>query len=914
MTITMMTSDEIRKRYLEFFEKRGHAVVPSDLLVPREDPTLLFTGAGMNQFKDQFMGKNITFSRAVSCQKCLRTGDLENVGKTPRHHTFFEMLGNFSFGDYFKKEAIQWAWEFMTKEMGLPEGKLWVSIYEEDDEAYSIWLDEVKVSAEKIVKLGAHDNFWPADAPTKGPNGPCGPCSEIFYDWGEGTGCGKETCNPACECGRFVEVWNLVFTQFERKSDGSLDPLPSKNIDTGMGLERMASVMQGVKTNFDIDIFTPITELIKKELGKNVSASDANLIADHVRAVTFAIADGVSPSNEERGYVVRKLIRRAYLKGSAKEKPFLFNIVPTIAKIFKDVYPELEEKREHISAIVEEEEKRFIDTLKTAMPVLKDMLSRKPKVLEGEKIFKLVDTYGLPLEIIAAQAEAAGTAPDVEGFEKFMEGRKEESRKGSVIAGEFIFQPDLFREAPKPDYSDELPLEAELEFILEKEKSVDKVSEGARAEVITSPQSGKFYAEAGGQVGDTGHITKEGGEMKVLNTFEVDGRKVLEVFVKKGSFSKKEKVKLFLDAGKKQKTALNHTATHLLQAALRQVLGEHVKQSGSLVDEKHLRFDFTHMKKLTDRELRKVEELINSWIKEGISVCKEVKSIKKAKEEGALSFFGEKYGETVRVVSIGGYSKELCGGTHVDNISEIELVKIKNETSVASGIRRIEAVAGENARAWLKKTLQELLAGEEALRKRLEKADELKKEVPELEEVLKEARDIIEGRTEINEKTAESFEVKLKPVFLKAREYAEKMIKKQKKSEEAGTFDRLKDKVDEILRSFELAGRINLMSGLLGEADMNMLRKAAGYAEKKIDSGVVVIGASRDDKAYLVCVVTPDLEKKGVSAKDIIGRISDAISGGGGGKATFAQAGGQNPGGLKDALDKCKKIIGEMKI
>ncbi|MFQ5952740.1 MAG: alanine--tRNA ligase, partial [Candidatus Omnitrophota bacterium] len=495
-----MKSSEIRQRYLDFFEGKGHTVVSSDLLVPREDPTLLFTGAGMNQFKEQFMGKNITFSRAASCQKCLRTGDLENVGKTPRHHTFFEMLGNFSFGDYFKKEAIEWAWEFMTKEMGLPEEKLWVSIYEDDDEAYSIWLNEIKVPAEKIVKLGAHENFWPADAPTKGPNGPCGPCSEIFYDWGEGTGCGRKECDPACDCGRFVEVWNLVFTQFDRKSDGSLDPLPSKNIDTGMGLERMASVMQGVKTNFDTDLFTDIIKRIKEELyegdiftiqdisGKNV----LNLIADHIRAVTFAIADGVSPSNEERGYVVRKLIRRAYLhgRGAKKEKePFLFNIVPTITRIFKDVYPELEEKREHISAIVEEEEKRFEDTIKTAMPILNEMLATKPKILDGEQIFKLVDTYGLPIDVISARAHIVGTTPDIEGFEKLMEGRKEESRKGSALVGEFIFQPDKFREAPKPDYSDQLPLETKLEFILKESEVTEKVGEGDRAEVITSPQS-----------------------------------------------------------------------------------------------------------------------------------------------------------------------------------------------------------------------------------------------------------------------------------------------------------------------------------------------------------------------------------------------------------------------------------------
>jgi alanyl-tRNA synthetase len=897
-----MTANEVRAKYLDFFKKKGHTVVESDLLVPKDDPTLLFTGAGMNQFKEQFMGKNITYTRAASCQKCLRTADLDNVGKTPRHHTFFEMLGNFSFGDYFKKEAIQWAWEFMTREMGLGEEKLWVSVYEDDDESYDIWLNEVKVPTERIVKLGAHDNFWPADAPTKGPNGPCGPCSEIFYDWGEDTGCGKKECNPACDCGRFVEVWNLVFTQFERRSDGSLESLPSKNIDTGMGLERMASVMQGVRTNFETDLFQPIIDEIKKQLGdyaEKVSAADLCRMADHVRAAVFTIADGVSPSNEKRGYVVRKLIRRSYLRGGRKG-PFLYNIVPKVAALMKDVYPEITEKREHISAIIEEEEKRFGDTLNAAMPVMDEMLAGGKKELGGEDIFKLVDTYGLPLDVIQEEAEERKISLDVEKYEHLMEGRKEQSRRGSEMASEFIFQPDKFKDAPNPEHSEDLPLEAELEFILKEGEAAEEIHEGERGELITSPQSGRLYAEAGGQVGDTGHIEKEGCHIRILNTFDVDGRKVLEVFVKKGSFSKKDKVKLHLDEGKKQKTALNHTATHLLQAALRSVLGEHVKQSGSLVDSKRLRFDFTHMKKLSDREIEKVEDMVNGWIEKEIPVCKEVKSIEQAKEEGALSFFGEKYGDTVRVVTVGDESKEFCGGTHVDNTGEIELMKITSESSVASGIRRIEALTGNNARDWLKSSLEEILRECEKL-KGVEW--DMEKDVEAF------ARDVISGKVEISRETIDEFDEKIRPAFLKARAELEKTAKKQHKQEEAGAFNEAKAALDGFIAGAVTLGEVNLVSGILEKVEMPLLRKAMGYLEKKVTSGVIILGGSKEDKACLACAVTADLVGKGLDAKKIMNAIAGKIAGGGGGKATFAQAGGKDPSGLKDALEEGRRII-----
>jgi len=910
-----MLSGEIRKRFLEFFEKRGHTVVPSDLLVPMNDPTLLFTGAGMNQFKDQFMGKDIVFKRAASCQKCLRTGDLENVGRTPRHHTFFEMLGNFSFGDYFKKDAIKWAWEFMTREMGFSPEKLWVSVYKEDEESYAIWLNEVKVPARRIVKLGPDSNFWPADAPSKGPNGPCGPCSEIYFDWGPKTGCGKPDCDPSCDCGRFLEVWNLVFTEFERRPDGTLVPLPNKNIDTGMGLERITSVVQNVPTNFDTDLFTPIIDRVKRELGaaaKDISPSNINLIVDHLRASVFSIGDGVSPSNEKRGYVVRKLIRRAYLKSGSK-KPFLYNIVPTVVGLLKDVYPELEEKREHISAIIEEEEKKFSETIESVFPVFEEMLSKCEGVLQGEDIFKLVDTYGLPFDMIVEEAEARKVKPDITAFEKCMEARKEESRQGSNISSDFIFQPDLFMNAPKPACSSDLPLETEIAFILKAGTSSGEMSEGERAEMITSPQSGELYAEGGGQVGDTGDITKDDGRINILNTYDAGGRKVMEVFVVRGNFKKGDKVRLDIDREKKKRTAMNHTATHLLQAALRSVLGEHVKQSGSLVDDKRLRFDFTHMKKLSDRDLRKVEDTINTWIGKKMSVCKESKPIQKAKEEGALSFFGEKYGDVVRVVSVSDVSKEFCGGTHVDNTSEIELVKITSESSVASGVRRIEMVTGGSAREWLKEKLAGMLSEYERMAGDIGGTGNLENSIPQLREALGMAKRIIEGSVRIDSGTMRDFEDVIGPAFAVAAESVSKIKKEREKSEEADAFTRVKEVLDRVLEKAPTVSGVKFVSGVFQGADMPVLRKAIAVASKKLGSGVLFLGGSKDDRTFLICSVTSDLVGKGLSAKTMVSKSAVCVKGGGGGNDEFAQAGGTYPAGLEKAVDECKKAIEEWK-
>jgi alanyl-tRNA synthetase len=902
-----MLAAEIRTKYLEFFRKKGHKIVASDLLVPKDDPTLLFTGAGMNQFKDQFMGKNVTYKRAASSQKCIRTGDLERVGKTPRHHTFFEMLGNFSFGDYFKREAIQWAWEFMTIEAGLPKDRLWISVYKEDDEAYDIWLKEIGIPKERIVRLGTDSNFWPADAPSKGPNGPCGPCSEIFYDWGPGFGCGKHGCDPSCDCSRFIEVWNLVFTEFERKPDGTLIPLPSKNIDTGMGLERVLAVVNGYKsgkflTNFDTDLFEDILRKITSELGddaKKVPVEDMYLIADHLRSAAFAVCDGVSPSNEKRGYVVRKLIRRAYLR-SRKKAPFLFRIVQAVADKMKDVFPELADKREHIAAIIEEEEKRFNETLNSAMPIFEEMAARSGARLGGDDIFKLVDTYGLPVDMIVEEGERRKIALDIDGYEKNMDKRKDESRKGSNISSDFIFQPDLFKAAPKPVLSGAMPLEAEIVFILKDGMPVDSLMAGDRAEVILSPQSSLLYAEGGGQVGDAGFIDAGGSSMTVVNTYDADSRKILQVMVGGGHFKKGDRVKFSVDTARKNRTARNHTATHLLQAALRGVLGEQVKQSGSYVDDKRLRFDFTHMKKLSDKDMSRVESEVNKWIREAIPVEKVEKSLKEAKGEGALSFFGEKYGDTVRMVTVGGVSKELCGGTHVDTTAEIDVVKIVSESSVASGVRRIEAVTGDAAREWIRSAVKEYLSLYDDGSRDQGFADDVASKVQGIEGIVDRMRAVSSGNAMIGPEIVAYFEDKIRPAAGIMQEAAARSKKDIEKKKENEIFEKAKAVV-EAVEPFEKCG-YKILTCVFEGIDAQVLRRCVAHAEQKIKNGAVIFGLKKGTDATLFCAVAGTLSSKGVSAKAVVAQAAPFIGGGGGGSDVFAQAGGKNPDGLAGAM------------
>jgi alanyl-tRNA synthetase len=846
----MMTTDEIRRRYLDFFRSKAHEIVPSDSLVPKDDPSLLFTGAGMNQFKEKFLGRSLTYARAASCQKCLRTGDLDNVGRTPRHHTFFEMLGNFSFGDYFKKEAIAWAWEFLVDGLRLTVDRLWVSVYRDDTEAYAIWKDVMKVPPEKIIRFGEKENFWPSEAPTKGPNGPCGPCSEIYYDYGKDTGCGKPGCTPACDCGRFVEVWNLVFTQFDRQPDGSLKPLPNKNIDTGMGLERLASVIQRVKTNFDIDIFGPVTGALRSEAGlaAGEAAPCVNAVADHVRAVTFCVADGVMPSNEERGYVVRKLIRRAMLRAReiGIKGPFLYRLVNAVTEAMKAQYPEVHSRRDEIAQIIRHEEESFLVVIETQLPRVEEAFEsvRSKKAVKGlaELAFDFYDTYGMPYEMLEEMAEARSLKIDRAAFDRLLDAQRKLSRAGSKIKGE-IFSETFAKKVEALGLSTEF---------------VGYDSAKAEARVLAVLDGGiildrtPFYGESGGQAGDSGVIETRSALFSVSDAKKV-GRAIVHIGkCERGAISRGDAASASIDAVSRARTAANHTATHLLQAALRKVLGGHVRQTGSLVDGDRLRFDFTHMKKMDAREVARVEELVNAGIAASVPVKKETMDIDDARRGGATALFGEKYDRTVRVVSVGDVSKELCGGTHVDNTSEIGLFRITAESSIASGVRRIEAVTGDAARKWVEEKKRE----EDARLKAEAGKEELKKAA---------ARRTEEAAADIG-------------MFIS-------------RAKEFGPSKAVIERIPDI--------------------GMDGLRTLADRIRQKAGSSVSVLFGSDGEKVSFVVSVTDDLVRKGVSAKALAAEMAGLVDGAGGGRDAFAQGGGRSPSGVGKALDRALAILKE---
>ena len=822
-----MKTDDIRRAFLEFFRSKAHTVVPGDSLVPKDDPTLLFTGAGMNQFKEKFLGRNITYRRAASCQKCLRTGDLENVGKTSGHHTFFEMLGNFSFGDYFKKEAILWAWEFLTYSLKLKADSLWVSVYEDDKEAYDIWKNVVKIPEKKIVKFGEKENFWPSEAPTKGPNGPCGPCTEIFYDYGDGAS---------------VELWNLVFTQFDRQSDGSLKPLPSKNIDTGMGLERLAAVMQGMKTNFEIDIFVPIVAEIRKLSAISFQPSAANAISDHIRAVTFAIADGVMPSNEERGYVVRKLIRRAMSHGQdiGIKEPYLYKLVGVVADVMKAQYPELKEKRDDIAQVVKKEEENFLFVINTQLPRVEEAFEKarggKDKAGLAETAFSFYDTYGMPYDMLEDLAEKFRLTIDKAAFESLLNKQREQSRAKTKIKGE-IFSETFAKKVEA--------LGLKTEFLgyekAHSEAKVLAVLEGGEVILDKTP----FYGESGGQAGDWGRIETASGAMEIEDAKKIGDTIVHIGRMLKGRIVKGEAAKVSIDEETRKKVMANHTATHLLQAALKKVLGEHVKQTGSLVDAEHLRFDFTHMKKMEEREIARVEEVVNENIKKAIHVKKEIKDIETAKSEGAIALFGEKYDKKVRVVSIGGVSKELCGGTHLDNTEDIGIFKIKRESAIASGVRRIEALTGEAAREWVRE--QELAQSSK-----------------------------LETEREKEEK--------------------EKYFKKRLNEEI--------EKIDVFLEKAKAISGAKVVCEKITEMNVEGLRSLSDKIREKAKSAVVILVTQAEDKVSFIISITDDLVKRGLSAGDLAKEMARSVDGSGGGKPAFAQGGGKSPEKLEEALEK----------
>jgi len=884
-----MKTDDVREKFLSFFEGYEHLRMRSDTLVPTDDETLLFTGAGMNQFKDQFLGRGKIESRRVcTSQKCMRTGDIENVGVTASHHTFFEMLGNFSFGDYFKKESIEWGWELLTGPFGLPEAKLSVSVYETDEEAYGIWRDVVGLPESKIYRFGEHDNYWPADAPSQSPPGTlCGPCTEIFFDQGgggEGVGCGNPGCDPSCECDRYVEIWNHVFQQYEKQPDGSMKDLPLQNIDTGAGLERNAAMLQGVHTNFEIDSIFPIVEEVarisEKRYGDEL-ALDRRMrrITDHVRAVAFCIGDGVLPSNSERGYVLRRLLRRAVIDGRALgvAEPFCYSLVPLVAKLMP-TYPEVAERRENISRVIKAEEEKFGSTLTQGMQVLEETASRlkKGSTLGGAEAFRLYDTFGFPLELTAEMLSGRGVSVDREGFEREMAAARERSRAGSKLDA------DIFGSGPMAKLKeitqgtefvgyDASRCEAKVLGIISGDELVGEgaeAPEGAEVEVVLDRTP--CYGESGGQVGDAGVIDGPSGTVAVADTVRAGGIFLHRGKVIKGSIGPGQAVTVRVEDERRENTARNHTATHLLHHRLRHILGEHVEQSGSLVTPDRLRLDFSHFEAMTPEEIDRVEELVNRDVRADGVVETTVTGIDEAKAAGAMALFGEKYGDEVRLVSTeldGEVSRELCGGTHLERTGRIGLFKIVSEGAIAAGFRRIEAVTGPAAYGLVRDQSRTI----DAIAARLK--------VP---------------RDSVGERVAQLAE--------RNRELERQLHKARAKA--------ASERASEAAAEVKEAGGVKYAAVNMGEATPDEMRSAADALRAKLGSGVVLLGAAKGGKALLLCAVTDDLVKeKGLSAGKLIGPVAKAVGGGGGGRPQMAQAGGKDPGKLPEALEGFGSIL-----
>ncbi len=886
-----MKADELREKYLEFFRSKDHKVVSSDSLVPKDDPTVLFTPAGMNQFKRQFLGLISDFTRATSSQRCLRTDDLEKVGKTDCHHTFFEMLGNFSFGDYFKEEAIAWAWEFLTEELKIQREKLWVSVYKNDDEAYNIWKDKVKFPVEKIVKLGDHDNFWPADAKEKGPNGPCGPCSEIFFDLGIGSGCKKPGCTPECGCGRFIEIWNLVFTQFNRKEGGVLEPLPQKNIDTGMGLERITAVMQGVRSNFETDLFQPLV----KEIKAHAKVQDPKYtptvyaICDHIRAISFSILDGIMPSNETRGYVVRKLIRKSvlYLRELGIHRVFLYKLVGVLAEVMKKPYPELAKSRENIADIILAEEKNFIQVLNSSdrvieencKPILDAFKANADKndrvIIETAtnlaiKTVYLYDTHGIPQEMTRIwinknDFELKGNIETIflNKSDKELSELKLRSKSSSSMQGD-VFSVKELELKGVPDTAfvgyDVFEVETRIYKILKNNQEVEEIKAGEEAKIILDRSS--FYPEQGGQVGDMGILESEKSVFEVSDTRK-NHKVILHIGkVKHGSFKKGQVVYAKVDRERRLAIMRNHTATHLLQAALRIVLGKHLQQQGSFVADDRLRFDFTHFKDVKTDELNRVEEIVNSYVIQNLPVAKKEMSLDEARQEGALAFFAEKYEDKVRVVSVEGVSKEFCGGTHLDFTGSIGLFKILNESSIASGVRRVEALTGTQAFNAVK-VEEEVLGG--------------------ISDALKTPQD----------KLLAEVEKKIK------------QIKELEKQVSVLKLNGVVSSIDALLGNAEVINGIKVIAQRIEGADMSLLRQTADMLKQRLPDVVIALGSGVEGKAFLIVAVGC----KGFDASGIIKQIAPEIGGSGGGRKDLAQAGGTKPENLEKAFARLKEII-----
>ena len=874
--------NELRRMYLEFFESKGHLAMKSFSLVPHNDNSLLLINAGMAPLKPYFTGQEIPPRRRVTtCQKCIRTGDIENVGKTARHLTFFEMLGNFSFGDYFKHEAITWSWEFLTKVLELDPERLYPSIYGEDEEAFDIWTKEVGVPAEKITRFyrdpetGECDNFWEHGA------GPCGPCSEIYYDRGEKYGCGKPDCKVGCDCDRFMEVWNNVFTQFNGDGRGGYEELAQKNIDTGMGLERLAVVMQDVDSVFDIDTMKAIRDKVCELSGKTYQTDalddvSIRLITDHIRSSTFMVSDGIMPTNEGRGYVLRRIIRRAARHGKMLgiQGTFLAELAKTVIHESKDGYPELEEKKDFILKVLTQEEEKFAKTIDQGLSILEDMQKEMQEkgehVLSGENAFKLYDTYGFPIDLTQEILEEKGFTLDEEGFAQAMDIQKKrarEKRKTTNYMGADATVYDEIDPAVTTEFVgyDTLNAASKISVLTSETELVEALSDGEVGTIIVDKTP--FYATMGGQQGDKGVIRTANGSFVVEDTIKLLGGKIGHVGKMTGGMLKVgDEVELSVDAALRSKTCKNHSATHLLQKALREVLGTHVEQKGSYQDGERTRFDFSHFEAMTAEELAKVEQIVNGKIAESIPVCTNVMTIEEAKQTGAMALFGEKYGEKVRVVSMGDFSKELCGGTHVKNTSEITAFKIISESGVAAGVRRIEALTGENVFAYYRNVEKELEAAAKAAKATPATL------VDKIEHMM----------SEIKELSAENESLKSKAAK-----------------------DALGDVMDQVT---EVKG-MKLLAASVAGVDMNGLRDLGDSLKEKLGSGVVVLASDCDGKVNLMVMATDDAIKAGAHAGNLIKGIAGKVGGGGGGRPNMAQAGGKNPAGIADALKEAETVL-----
>ena len=867
--------NELRKMYLEFFESKGHLKMNSFSLVPQNDNSLLLINAGMAPLKPYFTGQEIPPRRRVTtCQKCIRTGDIENVGKTARHGTFFEMLGNFSFGDYFKKEAIEWSWEFLTKVLEMDPDRLYPSVYQDDDEAFDLWHEMIGIPEDRIYRFGKEDNFW------EHGSGPCGPCSEIYYDRGEKYGCGKPTCTVGCDCDRYMEIWNNVFTQFDNDGHGNYTELENKNIDTGMGLERLASVVQDVDSIFDVDTICALRNKVCEFANATYHTDEKKdvsirLITDHIRSATFMISDGIMPSNEGRGYVLRRLIRRAARHGRLLgiDGAFLAKLSETVIEGSKDGYPELEEKKEFIFRNLSIEEEAFNKTIDQGLAILtdleKNMADKGSKVLDGAEVFKLYDTYGFPVDLTKEILEEKGYSIDEEGFKACMEEQRTKARNARKTTNYMGADATVYDDID-PTITTEFvgydndTFDSKITVLTTTESIVDAIVAGDDATLFV--EKTPSYATMGGQQGDTGVITTADGEFVVKDTIKLKGGKYGHIgTVTKGMFKVGDTVTLKIDTAGRADTCKNHSATHLLQKALKTVLGNHVEQKGSLVTPDRLRFDFSHFSPMTPEEITEVEAIVNEKIAEGLNVNIKEMPIEEAKKTGAMALFGEKYGDVVRVVNMDDYSIEFCGGTHVKNTSAITTFKIVSESGIASGVRRIEALTGKAVFDYYK-----------ALEDKVNKASELLKTNP--EQLVDKISHTLAREKELSSEN-ESLKAKL-----------------------------ANESLGDVTSDMVSVGDFNIIATAVDGVDMNGLRDLGDQLKQKVSEGIVVIASANGDKVNLIAMATDGAVKAGAHAGNLIKEVAPLVGGGGGGRPNMAQAGGKNPAGISDAVAKAKDV------